>query len=129
MTILKGRQQKEVWRTIKDIVLPRWIQILNTCDDEDYLFSIGIRPGKKPIQPYQVTKRWYRLVKKKLGIKADFYSLKHLHTTEIVELLNEEEAAKHNAHTSTAMVRNIYDVKRGTRKDSKVKGLNNRFAN
>jgi len=80
-----------------------------------------------PIQPYQIEKRWYRL-KKKLGIEADFYSLKHLHTTEVVELLNEEEAAKHNNHTSTAMVESIYDVRRNERKQGSIKRLTNKFA-
>ncbi|MEJ7740594.1 MAG: hypothetical protein WKF97_24520 [Chitinophagaceae bacterium] len=37
--------------------------------------------------------------------------LKHLNTTEVVDALSEEEAAKLNAHTSTAMVIEIYDVK------------------
>ena len=44
--------------------------------------------GKDPIQPYQITKRWYRLIKQSDNIKdengniikvtEDFYALKHL---------------------------------------------------
>lgn len=129
MTIQKGREYREVWRTIKDLALNFWQEILlEATHDSDFLFSKGLKPGFEKIQPYQIGKRWYRLVKKKLGIKADFYSLKHLHTTEIIDLINESEAAKHNEHTSTAMVIGIYDVKRNERKHSKVKSLNNKFA-
>lgn len=126
--IQKGREHREVWKTIKDLAYPLWVDIMQKATKADYLFSNGLLPGKKQIQPYQITKRWYRLVKKKLNIQADFYSLKHLHTTEIVDLLSEKEAAEHNEHTSTAMVVRIYDVKRKDRKHSKVKGLDNKFA-
>lgn len=126
--IQKGREHREVWKTIKDLAYPLWVEIMQKANKADYLFSNGLQPGKTQIQPYQITKRWYRLVKKKLGIQADFYSLKHLHTTEIVDLLSEKEAAKHNEHTSTAMVVGIYDVKRNDRQHSKVKGLTNKFA-
>ncbi len=67
-------------------------------------------------------------MKKKLNISADFYSLKHLHTTEVVELLSDIDAAGHNGHRSTAMVVGIYDIKRAERKHDKIKSLNNRFA-
>ncbi len=126
--ILKGREYREVWKTIKDIVLPLWTEIMEHANSGDVIFSKGLKPGTSQIQPYQVGKRWYRLVKNKLNIEADFYSLKHLHTTEVVDLLNENEAAKHNEHTSTAMVVGIYDVKRNTRQHSRVKALNNKFA-
>jgi hypothetical protein len=68
------------------------------------------------------------LVKKKIGIEADFYSLKHLHTTEVVDMLSEKEAASHNEHTSTAMVVGIYDVRGESRRHGKVKTLKNKFA-
>lgn len=126
--IQKGREHREVWKTIKNIVLPQWTDIMLQASKGDFVFSKGLKPGVSQIQPYQVTKRWYRLVKNKLGIKADFYSLKHLHTTEVVDLLSEKEAAKHNEHTSTAMVVGIYDVKRKDRQHNNVKELKNKFA-
>ncbi len=128
VTILKGRQYTEVWKTIKDISFDLWSQICDQSNYSDYLFSIGLKPGQQQIQPYQIGKRWYRLVKKKLNISADFYSLKHLHTTEVVELLSDIDAAGHNGHRSTAMVVGIYDIKRAERKHDKIKSLNNRFA-
>jgi integrase len=128
VTIYKGREYREVWKTIKDIALPYWQSIMKECNDKDYVFTKGLKPGQSQIQPYQIGKRWYRLVKKKLGINADFYSLKHLHTTEVVDLLDEAAAAKHNEHRSTAMVVGIYDVKKTERDHNKVKSLNNKFA-
>ena len=128
IVILKGRQYKEVWRTIKDIALPYWDSAMRTCQKDDFVFSKGLEPGIMQIKPYQIGKRWYRLVKKKLNIDADFYSLKHLHTTEVVDMLDEQAAAKHNEHTSTAMVIGIYDVQRDTRQHNKVKSLRNKFA-
>jgi len=129
VTIQKGREYREVWKTIKDLAFNFWQEVfLEAKLNTDFLFSKGLQPGSQQIQPYQVGKRWYRLVKKKLGINADFYSLKHLHSTEVVNLLNEEAAAKHNDHTSTAMIVGIYDVKREQRKHSNVKSLNNKFA-
>lgn len=127
VVIQKGRNYKEVWKTIKDVALPYWNEIHQRCSKGDLLFSVGLLPGAVAIKPYQVTKRWYRLVKKKIGIAADFYSLKHLHTTEVVDMLSEAEAAKHNEHTNTAMVVGIYDVKNGARKHSSLKGLKNKF--
>ena len=100
--IQKGRQCTEVWKTIKDIALPYWASIMNECKRGQFVFSVGLNPGDKKIQPYQIGKRWYRLVKKRLGVTADFYSLKHLQTTEIAELLTDVDAAKHNSHLSTA---------------------------
>jgi len=80
------------------------------------------------IQPYQINKRWYRLVKKQLGITADFYSLKHLHTTEVVEMMGSFQAAMHNGHTSTDMVSQIYDVRRKSREQATIASLDNKFA-
>jgi len=128
VTILKGRQYTEVWKTIKDISFDLWSQACDRSLTSDYLFSRDLKPGPQPIKPYQIGKRWYRLVKKKLNISADFYSLKHLHTTEIVELLSDMDAASHNGHRSTAMVVGIYDVKRELRNHEKIKSINNRFA-
>ena len=126
--VQKGRNYTQVWKTIKDVAMPYWLSVMEECVKGDFIFSVGLKPGAKQIQPYQVTKRWYRLVKKKIGIAADFYSLKHLHTTEVVDLLGEKEAAKHNEHTSTAMVVGSYDGKQGSRKHNKIKNPDNKFA-
>jgi hypothetical protein len=60
-----------------------------------------------------------------LGITADLYSLKHLNTTEVVEALDEQAAAKLNSHTSTAMVVGVYDVRNEQRRNAKIILVNN----
>jgi len=73
--IKKGSNYHEVWKTIKTIALPYWEDVLKSGHKDQFAFSNGLNPGNKAIEPYQITKRWYRLVKKKLGINADFYAL------------------------------------------------------
>jgi integrase len=129
VTIKKGQAYVEVWKVIKDVALPYWEETIQQVQDSNhFVFSEELKPGKNEIRPYQVGKRWYRLVKKKLGVEADFYSLKHLHTTEVVDLLTEEKAAKHNSHTSTTMVTQVYDVRNKVRISNSVKSLQNDFA-
>ncbi len=126
--IQKGGLYKEVWKVIKDVALPYWKAVLEEASKGQFLFSKDLKPGNVCIKSYQIDKRWYRLVKKPLGIEADFYSLKHLHTTEVVDHLGNNVAAKHNSHTNTAMVTQIYDVKSKMRDDETIKTLNNPFA-
>jgi hypothetical protein len=45
------------------------------CGKMDYVFSKNLLPGKIPIDPSQVGRRWRRHVKIPLGITADFYLL------------------------------------------------------
>jgi integrase len=132
--ILKGKKSRIVQRTIKDIALPLWTEVVQNAKPDDYIFSRGLKPGHVQIQPYQVTKRWYRIIKKgkdengnPLNIAADFYSLKHLNTSEVVDRLGDEAAAKLNEHTTTGMVVKIYDHKRKDRQHEQLKKLDNTF--
>jgi integrase len=128
LLIQKGTSYREVWRTIKTVALPYWMEQMDGCLDNQFVFSNGLIPGELSIQPYQINKRWYRLVKKQLKIKADFYSLKHLHTTEVVELLGEIEAARHNGHTSLDMVSKVYDVRKEGRTQQSITNMKNTFS-
>jgi integrase len=136
VTIKKGRNYRTVWKVIKDIALPYWEDAMKDCQPSEYLFSKGLKHGKQPIQPYQIHKRWTRLIKdkefeiegKKTRIESTFYSLKHLNTGEVVDQLNEEAAAQLNSHESTAMVVSIYDRKQEKRQADKLKKVNNPFA-
>lgn len=127
VTIRKGRSGKEVLKTIKDIALPFWEELLQDAKPSDYVFSQGLEPGPSNIRREQLTRRWDVHVKKKLGIKADLYSLKHLNTTEIVDALGMEDAARLNGHTSTAMVQGIYDVRAKQRQHERLKKVGNAF--
>lgn len=126
--IKKGRKTRIEWTPIKNIALPYWSEAVQNCTStNDFLFSVGLKGGTKRIQPYQITKRWYRLIKQKGIATADFYSLKHLNSTEMVDHLSEQAAAILNGHQSTAMVRKIYDTKQKDREHEKIKGVNNAF--
>jgi integrase len=91
-------------------------------------------PGEFPINPLQITRRWRNQVKAEpskdgksggIGIKADFYSLKHSHSTEVVDLLSTHEAAQHNSHADDSMVTKVYDIRRADRQHDRIKKLNN----
>lgn len=123
--VLKGKKYFETTKVIIKSALPYWQKQLNGARADDYVFSKGLLPGANPIQPYQITKRWYRLVKKPLGITADFYSLKH----KFLDLLDEvyqgtENIAKwHAAHTSDAMTNKVYLQTKKKRANEALKNL------
>lgn len=125
-TILKGKEGREAWRPIKNIVLPLWQELVDKASPDQYLFSRRQEPGNESINPHQIS-RWWRTIKKELNIKADFYSLKHSNTTEVSEYLGAKEAAKLNGHTTDAMVKNIYDVGRERREHAAIIQFENPF--
>ncbi|HEY4112172.1 hypothetical protein [Puia sp.] len=136
--VKKDRSYREVSTTIKNVALPLWKEAILKydrktgsvieCDPEDFIFSKGFVPGKRSIRPDWISEVWLRLVKGNLGYTADFYSLKHSNTTETRKLAGEEVAAEQNAHRSTAMVREIYDVDRAGWMHEQMKRVNNPFA-
>lgn len=127
VTILKGKNPREVKKTIKDIASGYWEDALKGATKGQYIFGPGFLPGD--IQQYKKgpTQVWKRNVKKALGFTSDFYALKHLHSTEVSDLISQQAAAAHNSHSGTAMVRNIYDVNSEERERNKLKSLNNKF--
>lgn len=125
--IKKGKTHRQVYKTIKDIALPLWTEIMQHCKADDFVFGLGLEANIKPTTNHLISKYWLKYVKKPLGITADFYSLKHSNTTETVNILSDEDAAKMNGHTSTAMVVSIYDVGRKDRVHDRLKGVCNSF--
>lgn len=123
--VKKGRKKRWVTKVIKDVALPYWReQIGNHLSG--YIFSVGLLPGDIPIRPEQVTRRWKRHVKNKLGITADLYSLKHLNTDEISAELSLAEAARLNSH-SVQMARKHYAVNETMRELERVKKIKNKL--
>lgn len=112
LIIEKGIHSKEVIKPILPNVMEYWIEIMKLCKSkEDYLFTRGLKPSLIATQPYQITKRFKRLIKDKLVFKngeliykselepfdnnytlitADFYSLKHLFLDELDRIANEQ---------------------------------------
>lgn len=133
--IKKRRQPVEVERTIKDVALPHWRYFVERTPEDMYLFGPVLNPGEKPMGSEMPTVYWNKYVKKGLGIAIDFYTLKHLNTTETVDYFErhsgsgnaEAYAAQQNGHTSTGMVVQIYDTKQKARQHDRLKGVNNPF--
>ena len=126
--VKKGKRYRQVERTIKSIALPFWEFFLNGCPDGQFIFGPNFNPGQKPMGEDMPTKYWRKFIKQDLNIDIDFYSLKHLNTTEVVDALDERAAAALNAHQSTAMVIGIYDIKQKHRQHDRIKNINNKFA-
>jgi integrase len=130
--LIKKRKKKEwVWKTITDTALPFWQEAAAGCGIEDYVFSKRLQPGPKSVNPDLITKRWKRLVKNKLGIDVDLYSLKHLYLSEIMDSVIAEENARQEAlkvaagvasHTSGEMMDQVYDVRKKDREHAAAKG-------
>lgn len=137
-------KKRKVWawveRPIPDLALGFWRYAMQDCGPDQYLFARNLVPGDKQINPAQYTRRWRIWVKTPLPDEParwhkkrkredwlthiSLYDLKHTHTTEVVDALDEDSAARINGHTSTEMVRKVYDLKHKSRKDEKLKGLN-----
>jgi site-specific recombinase XerC len=148
VTIIKAESRREVLKTIKDVALPFWKEAMKCCGPDDYVFSKGLKPGPKPIDPRQISRRWRDHVKGStktitvirkgvkmkitkvnpgIGITADFRSLKHLASDETSKLLSIAHAQKQNSHKSVKTTK-IYAVNEKERQDQEIKRLNNKFA-
>ena len=127
-TILKGSNPHEVTKVILSEVLPLWEQMIQGAKQDDYLFSKGLKAGSEKIKSYQITKRWYRLVKqsdkikdnsgKTIKITADFYSLKH----SFLDSLPEDKAMLIASHTNSKTT-SIYRVNKEKNEREQLKSM------
>lgn len=136
-TVLKGNNPTEVRRAIKDSVLHLWREAVENCRPDQYVFAKGLVPGDVAINPNQIGRRWRTHVKRNkvlqalnngVAITADFYSLKHLNTDQTAALLDLEDAAKHNSHTSTVITMKNYAFGEKERQQERLRKVNNKFA-
>lgn len=130
--VKKGRQSREQWRTIKDIAVPYWIEVLTNAKPDDFVFSVGLVPGSSSIRREQITRRWNWHVKRDpkkggLGIKADFYSLKHLNLDETAAHLDIEAAAAMAGHTTPVVTMKHYATGETLRQHLRLKKVGNEF--
>jgi integrase len=124
VTIRKGNSYREVKKVILKTALPFWKEIIDECTSEnDYLFTRGLKPSEVPTQPYQITKRWKRLVKDKYNITADFYALKHLFLDEL-DKSTTLSISKNMANHTTDITEKVYLVGRESRKNEVLKNIN-----
>jgi hypothetical protein len=125
--VKKGRGYQEQWRTIKTSVLYLWQELMNEAKPGQVLFSRGLKPGDEMIRREQITRRWYEHVKKKLNVKADFYSLKHTNLDQVAEVLSVNDASKQAGHTTPVVTLNHYLVGEKERQHERLKEVNNAF--
>lgn len=122
--IQKGRSY--VWETKVILLdaLPFWTELLaegNPNDPDEYIFSTGLIPGPKQINSAQITRRWRRHAKKKFGITADFYTLKHRFIDKLDQL--EDGTAQIFANHKSDKMTGVYATGRTSRKNDKLKTL------
>lgn len=138
--VKKRKTWAEVERPIKDVAVKYWEFFLKDCREDQFIFGTRFLPSDKPMGNDMPTRYWFEYVKAPekdggLNIQKDFYPLKHLNTTETVDYFEtmltgekpEDMAAIQNAHTSSAMVVTIYDVKNKDRRFEKLKRVPNDF--
>lgn len=130
--VKKGGVYREEWRTIKDIILPLWMEVYNEAKAGQVLFSKFLRPGEVFINPWQITRRWRDHVKADpdkggLGIKADFYSLKSSNLDEIAEMLSALDASKAAGHKTLKVTKDHYLPGEQQREHDRLKVLGNSF--
>lgn len=126
ITILKGSVSKEVIKVILPNVLSFWTEIIQECTNEDdFLFTRGLKPSLVPTKSSQITKRWKRLVKDKLNVTADFYALKHLFLDELDKASEtSQNLSKGMASHTTNVTETVYLVGREKRKNEVLKKMN-----
>lgn len=125
IVVEKGKNKREEERTIKDIALPFWQELLIGAKPDDYIFSLDLVPGPIAITAPQITRRWRTHVKEKLGIKADLYSLKHSNLDETAGILDEAAAQKQAGHTTPVITIKNYLHGQKERQHQRLKGVNN----
>lgn len=115
VVVKKGRYYEEQWRAINKNALKYWVELYNAAGVNDYIFSFNFCPGQTKIAARQVTDKWRKYVKRRLGINKNFYLLKHLHTTKVIDLYDKDTAAGLNGHKSTRMNDEHYDTRKHQR--------------
>ncbi|WP_028887616.1 tyrosine-type recombinase/integrase [Tenacibaculum ovolyticum] len=132
--IKKGQLHKEVIKPINKNFFYLWAEVINEqntnsieANPNHYIFSRGLSKGEKSIRYEQITRRWRVHVKEKLGITADFYSLKHLYSDKISEQLDIAHAQKLNSHTSDRMMKEHYAVNEKQRTINRLKNVDASF--
>lgn len=110
--VKKGRSSyEEQWRAINKNSLEFWKELINESKLDDYVFSYKFCPGNTKISARQVSIKWRKYIKIDLGINKDFYLLKHLHTTKVIDLYASPKLASGiNGHKSTRMNEKHYDL-------------------
>lgn len=147
--VKKGKQYKWETRPIPDDALRFWREVIQEAQTGEYLFSVGFKPGNRKIGKDNVSNRWRKYVKDDpppvpaeppkdkrklskrkfvpLGIKKDFYSLKHKNLDLIEKELGRKAAQKAAGHTSDSTTA-IYTVGAEQRRRDELKTISIDFS-
>lgn len=132
VVVQKDGEIREDWRTIKNVILPLWQEVMKEAKPGQYLFAKFMKPGDVPVNPDRISRYWKRYVKaeppKGLNIKADFYSLKHSNLDEIADLLSVKESSHAAGHKSESTTRMYYLTNERKREHERLKDVDNSFA-
>ena len=126
--VQKGKVYEEKYRVIPDIAVPYWKEVIGNAPAEWYVWGKGLQPDEKPINSYQIHKRWRRLVTSReefKDISITFYQLKHLRLTDVANNEGIEQAGKLAAE-NPGTVSKHYDMNNG-RLDDKLKKSGKEF--
>jgi len=131
VNVKKGKRFRRDIRIIHDEVLYLWIEIWNEAKPGEYLFSRGLKPGPVMIRVDQINRRWNKHVKADphktnpkwggLGIKKDFYGLKHKNLDSITEAAGIKMAQLAGGHTTPVITLNHYAVGEKQRERDRLK--------
>ncbi len=128
ITTFKGRKYKEELKAINNDVLHLWQELMKGIKPNDYLFGEGLEPAATPIKAYQIHKRWNRLIKKPLGIEADFYSLKHSKITAVNDKAKDSDLSKQlTGHSKNDVIAKVYDLNANQRRLDELKKIKTPF--
>ena len=126
--VKKGKKERWVDRTIRNVALPFWKEQLQDARPNDFVFSYNLLPHATQIRSTKhITKRWTRYVRVPLGIKATFYKLKHRSANETVKAASAKLAAGQMGHTTTRMAEEVYAFEQNQRIHEELKGLDIEF--
>lgn len=123
--VRKGKKHSRSIRIIHDETLHLWKEIWEQARPGQFLFSRGLAPGDAMIRKDQVCRRWNNHVKKDvdkggLGIKKDFYSLKHKNLDNITKVAGIQEAQGAAGH-KTPVITLTYAVNEKQRQRDRLK--------
>jgi integrase len=119
--VKKGNSYREDIRVVTDDALPLWTELMATGKPGMYVFSRGLKPGRDQIRPDQINRRWNKYVIQGLGIKKDFYSLKHTFADMIAAKLDINHAATLDGHTTPVITLKHYAPGERARERERIK--------
>lgn len=125
--VLKGKKHRRDIRVIHNDVLHLWQELWDLAKPGQYLFSRGLIPGNVMIRKDQICRRWNKYVKADkdkggLGIKKDFYPLKHKNLDNIAKVSGIQEAQGAAGH-KTPVITLTYAVNEKQRQRDRLKSV------